>query len=78
MSSSQRSKGRPPRLADGTPVVRSEHFAEQCEGVVSKALYDDGWLYRIEVTDGDRLDAHRTEDGELWIWPVRRAGRDAL
>lgn len=61
-------KRRTPRLANGTHVhVRSEHFAEECEGVITKGEYDDGWLYRIEVTSGDRLDAHRNEDGELWV-----------
>ena len=59
---------RPPRLPDGTPVhVRSDHFAEECDGVITAAEYDDGWFYRIEVTAGDRLDAHRHEDGELWV-----------
>ncbi len=60
---------RPERLPDGTPVhVRSEHFAEECEGTITKGEYDDGWLYRIEVTRGDRLDAHRNKEGELWVW----------
>ncbi len=58
---------RPP-LANGTPVhVRSDHFAGQCDGLVTAAEYDDGWLYRIDVTAGDRLDEHRNEHGELWV-----------
>jgi len=70
----------PPRLPDGTRVhVRSEHFEEECDGVVREGEYDGGWLYRIEVTGGDRLDAHRTPpaeprglwnpgaEGELWV-----------
>ena len=71
----------PPRLPDGTRVhVRSEQFAEECDGVVMEGEYDGGWLYRIEVTAGDRLEAHRTpranpstlfdtpeDEGELWV-----------
>jgi len=74
-----RSKQRPPRLPNRTRVlVRSDHFAEQCEGVVTKGLYDDGWFYRIKVTSGDRLDAHRDEDAELWVcaFEVHPAGDD--
>lgn len=63
-----RSKHRPPRLPSRTRVlIHSDHFAEECEGVVTKGLYDDGWFYRIKVTSGDRLDAHRDERGELWV-----------
>jgi hypothetical protein len=63
-----KSARKPPRLPDGTVVhVRSEHFVEECDGVISGAFYSYGWLYRIEVTAGDRLDAHRHDDGELWI-----------
>jgi hypothetical protein len=58
----------PERLRDGTPIhVRSEHFAEQCHGVITAAEYDDGWFYRMEVTAGDRLNAHRNDNGELWV-----------
>jgi hypothetical protein len=39
---------RPPRLANGTRVhVRSDHFAEQFDAVVTKGEYDGGWLYRL-------------------------------
>ena len=59
---------RPPRLPNGTRVhVRSDHFAEECDAVVTKGRWDDGWLYRVEVTAGDRLDEHRRQDGELWL-----------
>ena len=55
-------------IANDTRVrVRSDHFAEQSEGVVVAAEYDDGWLYRIDVTAGDRLDRHRNDAGELWV-----------
>lgn len=60
---------RPRRLAAGTRVhVRSEHFVAECDAVVTGATYDEGWLYRIDVVSGDRLDAHRNEKDELWVW----------
>jgi len=37
------------------------------EGIVCEADYDDGWLYRIDVTGGSRGDIHRGADGELWV-----------
>ena len=59
---------RPPRLPNGTRVhVRSDHFAEECDAVVTKGRWDDRWLYRVEVTAGDHLDEHRNQDGELWL-----------
>jgi hypothetical protein len=59
---------RPPRLPNGTRVhIRSDHFPEEADGRITKGHYDGGWLYRIEVTAGDRLDEHRNEDGELWL-----------
>jgi hypothetical protein len=55
-------------ITNGTRVrVQSDHFAQQCEGVVTAAEYDEGWLYRIDVTDGDQLDRHRNDAGELWV-----------
>lgn len=58
----------PARIPDGTPVhVRSEHFVEECDGIIAEADYDDGWFYRIEVTTGDRIDSERNEKGELWV-----------
>ena len=67
---------RPQRLPDGTRVVvRSDHFAGKCQGVITRGRYDEGWLYRIEVPDGDRVDAERNGDGELWVcdFEVQRA-----
>ncbi|MCP4249372.1 MAG: hypothetical protein GY778_20200 [bacterium] len=59
---------RPARLPNGTQVhVCSKHFAEECDAVVVDATYDDGWLYRLDVTAGDRLDGHRNDDGKLWV-----------
>jgi hypothetical protein len=58
----------PPRIPDGTAVhVRSDHFAGECDAVVTAADYDGGWLYRVDVTTGDRLDGERNEQGELWL-----------
>ncbi len=61
-------KRRPPRLHDGTRVhVRSDHFAGECDGVITAAEFDEGWLYRVEVTRGDRLVSERNDVGELWV-----------
>ena len=58
----------PVPLPNATPVhVQSEHFTEECDGVIADADYDDGWFYRIEVTAGDRIDGQRNEKGELWV-----------
>ena len=37
------------------------------KGIVRAAEYDDGWLYRIDVREGDPADIHRNEQGELWV-----------
>ena len=64
-----KSRKRPPRLASGTPVhVRSDHFAEACDGVVTKAEYDAGWLYRVRPTRGDAPSVARNQEGEYWFW----------
>ena len=39
----------------------------RCRGRIVEAEYDDGWLYRIEVTEGHACDDHRNADGDLWI-----------
>ena len=63
------SKKRPARLANGTRVhVRSEHFAEEFDGVVTKAEFDAGWLYRIKPTSGDAPAIARNKRGEYWFW----------
>ncbi len=55
-------------LAVGAAVhVRSAHFAGECDGIVTATDYDGGWLYRIQVTAGDRLDQERNDEGELWV-----------
>ncbi|MBM4020275.1 MAG: hypothetical protein FJ288_18470 [Planctomycetes bacterium] len=63
------SKKRPPRLANGTRVhVRSDHFAEEFDGVVTKAEFDAGWLYRVRATSGTPPAIARNEEGEYWFW----------
>ena len=65
---SRRTK-RPPRLANGTRVrVQSDHFAEECDGVITKGYWDGGWVYRVEVTAGQVPEVLRNPEGELWIW----------
>jgi len=60
---------RPPRLANGTRVhVRSDHFAEECDGVVTMGEYDGGWLYRVRPTRGTPPALARNKDGEYWFW----------
>jgi hypothetical protein len=60
---------RPARLANGTRVqVRSDHFAEEFDGVVTKAEYDAGWLYRVRPTRGTPPAVARNKEGEYWFW----------
>ena len=59
---------RPARLPDGTSVhVRSAHFTEECDAVIREATYDEGWIYRIEVTRGDKPEAATHDDGSVWV-----------
>ena len=48
--------------------VRSPHFREECDGVIREAVFDDGWLYRIEVLAGQEPEAARKKDGSVWVW----------
>ncbi len=60
---------RPPRLKNGTRVrVRSDHFAEECDAVITKGEWDDGWLYRVKVTAGQTPKDAQHKDGTLWVW----------
>ena len=59
---------RPARIPDGTSVhVRSAHFTEECDGVIREATYDEGWIYRIEMTGGEKPQAATNEDGSVWV-----------
>jgi hypothetical protein len=67
-SRSRKAHGRPPRLANGTRVhIKSDHFAEECDGVVTKGRFDDGWFYRVRPTSGDPPAAAKHKDGEYWF-----------
>jgi hypothetical protein len=39
----------------------------RCRARIVEAEFDDGWLYRIDVTSGDACDDHRNENGDLWV-----------
>jgi len=59
---------RPARIPDGTRVhVRSDHFSEECDAVIREAVYDEGWIYRVEVTGGGKPEAATNEDGSVWV-----------
>jgi len=61
-------KPRTPALKIGTPVaVNIAQGLAITRGVVAASHYDDGWLYRIDVTAGDDCREHRNELGELWV-----------
>jgi hypothetical protein len=61
-------KRRPARLANGTRVhVRSDHFAEEFDGRITKGEYDGGWLYRIHPTSGTPPEVACHSDGEYWF-----------
>ncbi len=47
------------------------------KGVIRAAEFDDGWLYRIDVGEGNAADAHRNEMSELWFcdFEVRPMGQ---
>jgi hypothetical protein len=56
----------PPPIHTEVDVDIAQGLA-RCRGRILEAEYDDGWLYRIEVTRGDACDDHRHADGELWV-----------
>jgi len=61
-------KTKNPPLPPGTPVtVNIAQGHAVARGVVAAAEYDDGWMYRVDITDGDHCDAHRNNAGELWV-----------
>ena len=63
-----RNTKRPPRIPNAARVrVESEQLSAACDGRVTGAKYDEGWLYRIDVTAGDQMDSERDERGELWV-----------
>jgi hypothetical protein len=81
-------KPKNPPLPVGTPVaIDIAQGMSLAQGVITAAEYDDGWLYRIDVTSGDDCQVHRHPDGELWVCdfevtptgnvPATEAGRAA-
>ena len=61
-------KTKTPPLRVRTPVkINIAQGAAIAQGIVTAAKYDDGWMYRIEVTGGDDCRTHRNETGELWV-----------
>ena len=69
MTTTTRKRNRPPRLPNGTRVhVRSDHFVEECDAVVTKGEWDDGWLYRVNVTAGQTPKDAKHDDGTVWVW----------
>ena len=61
-------KPKKPPLETGTPVVIDiAQGLAIAQGVITAADYDDGWMYRIDVTGGHDCHAHRDEAGELWV-----------
>jgi len=62
-------KKRPARLPNGTRVhIKSDHFAEEFDGAVTKSEYDGGWLYRVKPTSGDPPAVAKNKEGEYWFW----------
>ena len=45
-------------------------------GIIFEADYDDGWIYRIDVSDGDPADSHRNQNGELWVLDTEVSASD--
>ena len=59
---------KPEPLAIGARVhVRSDHFPEECDAVIREALFDEGWLYRVEVTRGKKPKDATEKDGSVWV-----------
>jgi len=55
-------------LSAGTTVdVDIAQGLARCRGRIVEAEYDDGWLYRVDVTGDDACDDHRNADGDLWV-----------
>ena len=61
-------KPKEPPSKIGTPVtIDIAQGLNVAQGTISAADYDDGWMYRIEITSGDDCHEHRNEAGELWV-----------
>jgi hypothetical protein len=61
-------KPKKPPLETGTPVaIDIAQGLAVAQGIITGADYDDGWVYRVDVTSGDGCQEHRNEAGELWV-----------
>jgi hypothetical protein len=61
-------KSQKPPLKIGTPVeIDIAQRLAVAQGVITAADYDDGWMYKINITSGDDCREHRNEAGELWV-----------
>ena len=61
-------KTKKPPLKIGAPVeIDIAQGLAVARGVIAAADYDDGWMYRIDITSGDDCREHRNEAGELWV-----------
>jgi hypothetical protein len=61
-------KTKKPPLPVGTPVtINIAQGMSVAQGVVAAAEYDDGWMYRIDVSSGDDCQVHRNPNDELWV-----------
>ena len=62
---------KPAPIAVGTRVrIRIDQGMQKAVGVVRAVETDEtDTFYRVDVTEGDRCDEHRTPDGELWVCP---------
>ena len=57
-----------PPLPVGTNVaINIAQGMSVAQGVIVAAEYDDGWMYRIDVTGGDDCQPHRNAEGQLWV-----------
>jgi len=62
---------KPAVIAVGARVaVRIDQGLQKAVGVVRAVETDEtDTFYRVDVTEGDRCNEHRTPDGELWVCP---------
>ncbi len=61
-------KSKKPPLKIGTPVeIDIAQGLAVARGVIAATDYDDGWMYRIDITSGNDCLEHRNEAGELWV-----------
>ncbi len=63
-------KPKTPTYPVGTPLAFDICQGDATgKGIIRETAWDgSGWLYRIDVLEGDaRVNHHREDDGELWL-----------